>query len=253
MMEASALSPELSVLCGRNQQTLADNALRYGYSTWSDNWAEVVGRDDVDLVDVCTPGSSHAEIALAALAAGKHVLCEKPLANSMTEARQLAAAAQTAASNGVFAMVGFNYRRVPAVALARDLVAGGRIGTLRHVRATYLQDWLVNPASPLTWRLDSREAGSGALGDILAHVVDLVRFVTGTEIIDVASIMETFVSERPLAGPGVGLDVAGDGTGARGGGDRGRHVRRGCPLTRGRHGHPRSHPTSPGAQELPDS
>ena len=134
----------------------------------------------------------------------------------MDEARQLAGAAAAAAERGIFAMVGFNYRRVPAVALAQRLVEQGRIGTLRHVRAVYLQDWLVNPSAPLTWRLDNTEAGSGALGDILAHVVDLVRFVTGREITDVASLMETFVRERPLAAPGVGLDVAAAGSGAVG-------------------------------------
>lgn len=210
------LRPELVVLCGRDRGALEANAKRYGFAGWSDDWAEVVRREDVDLVDICTPGSSHGDIALAALAAGKHVLCEKPLANTLDEARSLAAAAEEAAARGTFASVGFNYRRVPAVAVARRLVQEGRVGELRHVRAAYLQDWLVDPSFPLTWRLDSGQAGSGALGDLLAHVVDLVRFVSGDEFGEVASVLETFVKERPLASSAVGLSAAGVPSGARG-------------------------------------
>ena len=123
------------------------------------DWRElIVARDDVDLVDICTPGDTHAEIAIAALEAGKHVLCEKPLANTVDEAEKMVAAADAAASEfGTVAMVGFNYRRVPAIALARKLVAEGRIGQIRHVRAQYLQDWIVDPASPFTWRLDKAQ------------------------------------------------------------------------------------------------
>ena len=193
------LRPQLAVLCGRDRAALESNASRYGFAHWSDDWARVVQREDVDMVDICTPGASHAEIALAALAAGKHVLCEKPLANSLEEARSLARAAELAAERGTFACVGFNYRRVPALAVAHRLVQAGRVGKLRHVRAAYLQDWLVDPDFPLTWRLDSEQAGSGALGDLLAHVVDLVRFVSGDEFSEVASLLETFVQERPLA------------------------------------------------------
>jgi predicted dehydrogenase len=206
-LEDSRLRPELTVLCGRDRQALAAHAAQYGFAGWSDNWAEVVRRDDVDLVDICTPGASHAEIALTALGAGKHVLCEKPLANTIGQARLLATAAKKAAAQGAFAMVGFNYRRVPAVAAARGLIEQGRIGAVRHVRAAYLQDWLVDPSFPLTWRLDDRQAGSGALGDLLAHVVDLVRFLTGEEIEEVVSLLETFVTERPVAASGVGLSA----------------------------------------------
>ena len=207
-LDGTRLRPELTVLCGRDRQALATHAARYGFAGWSDNWAEVVAGDEVDLVDICTPGASHAEIALAALESGKHVLCEKPLANTIDEARQLAAAAKKAAANGVFAMVAFNYRRVPAIAAARIVIEQGRIGTVRHVRAMYLQDWLVDPSFPLTWRLDNRQAGSGALGDLLAHVVDLVRFLTGEEIDEVVSLLKTFVTERPTAVSGMGLTAA---------------------------------------------
>ena len=124
----------------------------------------MIERDDIDLIDICTPGDTHAEIAIAALEAGKHVLCEKPLANTVAEAEAMAAAAEQAAEPGVRSMVGFTYRRVPAIGLAQQLVAEGRIGTIRHVRAQYLQDWIVDPKAPLFWRLAERSAGSGALG-----------------------------------------------------------------------------------------
>ncbi|MGH9106823.1 MAG: Gfo/Idh/MocA family protein [Acidimicrobiales bacterium] len=203
------LRPELSVLCGRDRGALEANARRYGFADWNDDWSQVVRRDDVDLVDICTPGASHAPIALAALGARKHVLCEKPLANTLDEARVLARAAEEAAVRGAFACVGFNYRRVPAMAVARRLVEEGRVGELRQVRAAYLQDWLVDRDFPLTWRLDSGQAGSGALGDLLAHVVDLVRFVSGDEFSEVVSVLETFVKERPRASNEVGLSGAG--------------------------------------------
>jgi predicted dehydrogenase len=215
-LEGSRMAPELAVLCGRDRAALVHHAAQYGFAGWSDNWAEVVGRDDVDLVDICTPGGSHAEIAFAALAAGKHVLCEKPLANSLDEARRMVAAARQAALHGAFAMVGFNNRRVPAVAAARALIAQGRVGALRHVRAVYLQEWLVDPLFPLTWRLDGAEAGSGALGDLMSHVVDLVRFLSGEEVDEVVSVLETFVAERPVGSSGAGLSAIADSEGRTG-------------------------------------
>ena len=157
----------------------------------------MIERPDIDLVDICTPGDTHAEIATAALAAGKHVLCEKPLANSVAEAEAMVAAA--AAAPAQQAMVGFTYRRTPAVALAREMVADGAIGTVRQVRAQYLQDWLSDENSPLTWRMDKEKAGSGALGDIGAHIIDAVEFVTGQRLTGVAGRLETFVKQRPVA------------------------------------------------------
>jgi predicted dehydrogenase len=212
----SRLLPELTVLCGRDRATLARNAASYGFAGWSDRWEEVVRRSDVDLVDICTPGVSHAEIALAALTAGKHVLCEKPLANSLAEAAQLAAAAGAAAARGVFAMVGFNYRRVPAIAAARLLIGQGRLGRLRHVRARYLQDWLVDASFPLTWRLDASQAGSGALGDLGSHAIDLVRFLSDEPITEVMGLLETFVTDRPRAGSAIGLSATATSVQARG-------------------------------------
>jgi len=203
-LRPGGLQPELAVLCGRDRTALAQNAASYGFAEWSDNWEEVVRRSDVDLVDICTPGVSHAEIALAALTAGKHVLCEKPLANCLKEATRLAEAAEAAAARGVFAMVGFNYRRVPAIAAARQLIEQGRLGRLRHVRAMYLQDWLVDASFPMTWRMDASQAGSGALGDLASHAIDLVRFLSGEPITEVTGLLETFVAERPRASSATG-------------------------------------------------
>ncbi|WP_433726092.1 Gfo/Idh/MocA family protein [Actinoplanes sp. CA-051413] len=210
------LSARMSVVCGRDEDKVAAAAAKLGWEGHATDWRAVVERDDIDLVDICTPGDTHREIALAALAAGKHVLCEKPLANSVAEAREMAAAAAQAQTRGVRAMCAFNYRRVPAVALMRQLVAAGRIGTIRHVRAVYLQDWIVDPEFPLVWRLRKDVAGSGALGDIGAHIVDLTQYVTGQSITGVSALTETFVKERPLPTAAAGLSAEGNGSSGRG-------------------------------------
>ncbi len=199
------LDPSMIAVAGRTASGVREAAARLGWQDSTTDWRTLLTRDDVDLVDVCTPGNTHAEIAIAALEAGKHVLCEKPLANSVAEAEAMAAAAERAAASGVHAMVGFTYRRVPAVALARELVAEGRIGTVRHVRAQYLQDWIADADAPLSWRLDKAQAGSGALGDIGAHVVDLAQHITGELITGVSGMLETFVDERPVAAASSGL------------------------------------------------
>lgn len=194
------LRPVMAVLCGRNEAAASSAARRLGWAATETDWRALIERDDVQLVDVCTPGGLHAAISIAALEAGKHVLCEKPLANTLDEAEAMAAAAALAASRGVRSMAGFNYRRVPAIALARRLVASGRIGQIRHVRASYLQDWLVDPSFPLTWRLRREQAGSGALGDLGSHIVDLAQYLTGEPVVGVSAGMATFVGERPLPG-----------------------------------------------------
>ncbi|WP_433376610.1 Gfo/Idh/MocA family protein [Actinoplanes sp. CA-142083] len=199
------LSARMRVVSGRSPEGVAAAATKLGWESHTTDWRSLVERDDVDLVDICTPGDTHAEIALAALAAGKHVLCEKPLANSVAEAREMVAAAAAAQAHGVRAMCGFNYRRVPAVALMRQMVADGRIGAIRHVRAVYLQDWIVDPSFPLVWRLRKEVAGSGALGDIGAHIIDLTQYVTGQSITSVSALTETFVRERPLPSASSGL------------------------------------------------
>ncbi|SEG39861.1 Predicted dehydrogenase [Thermomonospora echinospora] len=190
--------PEMTVLCGRSRQRVDAAAAEMGWAHAETDWKALLRRDDVHIIDICTPGDSHAEIAIAALQAGKHVLCEKPLANTVAEAEAMTEAARDAAARGVRSMVAFNYRRVPAVALARDLVAAGRLGEIRHARAQYLQDWIVDPEHPLVWRLQRDKAGSGALGDIGAHIIDIVQFVAGQRVTGVSGLTETFVKERPL-------------------------------------------------------
>ncbi|MGN6445239.1 Gfo/Idh/MocA family protein [Amnibacterium sp.] len=205
---------ETAVLVGRNAEAVAEAARHWGWGEAATDWREVIARDDIDVVDIVTPGDSHAEIAIAALDAGKHVLCEKPLANSVGEAEAMAAAAERARPRGVRAMVGFTYRRVPAVTLLRDLVAEGRIGKVQQVRAAYRQDWLVDPEVPLGWRLQKEHAGSGALGDIGAHIVDMAQFVTGQHVVAVSGTTETVVKERPVVGERAGF--AGTATGETG-------------------------------------
>ena len=199
------LTPEMTVVVGRDAGKTAASAGKWGWNEFATDWREVIGRDDIDVVDIVTPGDTHAEIALAALAAGKHVLCEKPLANTVAEAEAMTAAADDAARRGIRSMVGFTYRRVPAATFARDLVAAGRVGEIRQVRAEYLQDWLSDADAPLTWRLQKDRAGSGSLGDIGAHAIDLAEYITGQRLTSVSGIIETLVKERPLLGEGVGL------------------------------------------------
>jgi predicted dehydrogenase len=204
------LTPELTAVAGRNPDAVTAAAERLGFTSTETDWRRLVERDDIDLIDICTPGDSHAEIAIAALQARKHVLCEKPLANTVEEAKQMVAAASSAAERGVWAMCGFTYRRTPALALARQLVEAGRIGTVRQVRAQYLQDWLHDPEAPMTWRLDRSKSGSGALGDLGAHLVDTTQWLTGQSITGVSAILETFVTSRPLSGERSGLGGHGD-------------------------------------------
>jgi predicted dehydrogenase len=191
-------TPVMAMVVGRRPAAAAAAAARLGWAASSTDWRSVVERDDIDLVDICTPGDSHAEIAIAALAAGKHVLCEKPLGNSLAQASAMAEAARSARAVGARSMIGFNYRRVPALALAAELIREGRVGEIRHVRASYLQDWLSDPATPMSWRLDADRAGSGALGDLGAHVIDLSRFLTGDELTTVEGRLHRFIGERPL-------------------------------------------------------
>ncbi|MFY9635943.1 MAG: Gfo/Idh/MocA family oxidoreductase [Cellulosimicrobium cellulans] len=190
---------EQKVLVGRDPAGVAAAADKYGWSESATDWRAVLDRDDIDIVDICAPGFMHAEIAIAALAAGKHVLVEKPLANTLAEAEAMAEAARKARARGVKSMVGFNYRRVPALALARELIAEGRIGTVRHLRAAYLQDWLADPESPMSWRLKREAAGSGALGDIASHAIDQVLFLLGDHITEVSGRTHTFTTQRPGA------------------------------------------------------
>lgn len=190
--------PVMKVLVGRNAERVRAAADQLGWAETATDWRAVLERDDVDIVDICTPGSSHAEIAIAALEAGKHVIVEKPLANTVAEAQAMADAAAKAAAGRVRSMVAFNYRRVPAAAYARQLIAEGVLGRVRHVRAVYLQDWIVDPDFPLVWRLQAEEAGSGALGDIGAHIIDLAQYLLDDTLTEVSGLLETFVKHRPV-------------------------------------------------------
>ena len=190
---------EQRVLVGRDAVGVAAAATALGWSESATDWREVIARDDIDVVDICVPGHLHAEIALAALAAGKHVLVEKPLANTLAEAEAMADAAAVASTRGVVSMVGFNYRRMPALALARRIIADGRLGEIRQVRGSYLQDWLADATAPMTWRLRRETAGSGALGDLASHAVDQLQFLLGERVTEVSARTHTFVTERPGA------------------------------------------------------
>ncbi|WP_188191489.1 Gfo/Idh/MocA family protein [Nonomuraea sp. SYSU D8015] len=196
------LAPRMAVLAGRSKERTEAAAAQLGWDAVETDWRALVQRDDVQIVDICTPGDSHAEIAIAALAAGKHVICEKPLANTVAEAEAMVRAAAEAPGKS---MVAFNYRRVPAVALARRYVEEGKLGEIRHVRTQYLQDWIVDPEFPLVWRLQKDKAGAGALGDIGSHIVDAAEFITGQHVVGVSALTETFIKQRPLAGESAGL------------------------------------------------
>lgn len=200
---------DLRVICGRDEVRTRNAARKLGWSDWSTDWRSTIERDDVDIVDVCAPGDMHMDVAIAALDAGKHVICEKPLANSVAEAELMTRAAEAAATRGVRSMVALNYRRVPALAYARRLVAEGRVGEIRHVRCQYLQDWIADASFPLVWRLQRERAGSGALGDIGAHALDAAEFVSGLRFESVSALLHTFVEQRPVAREAVGLSAVG--------------------------------------------
>jgi len=193
------IKPVMKAICGRDEEAVRAAAATFGWEAYETSWEKLVARPDIEVVDISSPNDTHYEIAMAAAEAGKHILCEKPLANRLAEAEEMLAAVDKA---GVKHLVNFNYRWVPAVRLAKKLIDEGALGQVRHWRATYLQDWLVDPDYPLVWRLRQERAGSGALGDIAAHVVDLARFLVG-EISEVVGMTDTFIKERPVpASPG---------------------------------------------------
>lgn len=205
-------TPVLRVACGRKLADVAAFADRWGFESHETDWRKAIERDDVDLVDICVPNNLHAEIAIAAAEAGKMVLCEKPLAMTVAEGRRMVEAVERA---GVPNLVSFNYRRVPAVSLAKRLIAEGRLGRVFHYRAQFLQDWTISPAVPQggtsTWRLDVHAAGSGVTGDLLAHCIDTALWHNGP-IARVCALTETFIKARLHAETGreepVGIDDA---------------------------------------------
>jgi predicted dehydrogenase len=204
--------PVLKAVCGRNAEKAAAFAKNWGYERVETDWRAIVSADDIDVVDIGTPNDTHFEIAIEAARHGKMVLCEKPLAMNVEQAEEMTRAVETA---GVPNMVWFNYRRVPAIALAKQIVDEGRIGKSFHYRATYLQDWTISPDVPqggaALWRLDVNAAGSGVTGDLLAHSIDTAMWLNGP-IVRVAAMTKTFVTERVHAVTGqvqpVGIDDA---------------------------------------------
>ena len=186
---------ELHTICGRNAAGVQAARAQLGWQNAAKDWKEVVESPLIDIVDIGTPNDSHAEIAIAAARNGKHILCEKPLALNVKQAEAMLAAAQKAK---VVHMVCHNYRRIPAIALARKMIGEGALGRIFHFHARYAQDWLVDPEFPLNWRLQKESSGSGAHGDINAHIIDLGRYLVG-EFKEVCGLLNTFVTERPIA------------------------------------------------------
>lgn len=195
MYFADAPKVEMAVMCGRNPDETEQARDAFGWTEASTDWRATIARDDIDIVDVATPGSMHCEMVIAAAKAGKHVVCEKPLANTLPEAKKMLKAVETA---GVKHFLMHNYRRVPAVALAKRMIDDGRIGKIYHFRGRYLQDWAMSPDLELVWRFDAKQAGSGALGDLGAHSIDLARYLCG-EVSELSATTETFIKRRPVS------------------------------------------------------
>ncbi len=188
------VEPVMKVLVGRNPEDTKALAKKYGWEEWSTDWKEVMAREDIDVVDISTPGDMHMPMALEACKRGKHIICEKPLANTLPEAVKMNAAAKKA---GVKNMCGFSYRWAPAVAEIKQMIQRGELGDIFHFRAAYQQDWIVDPEFPLVWRLQKKHTGTGALGDIGAHIIDMCHNLVG-EISEVSAATETFIKERPI-------------------------------------------------------
>jgi predicted dehydrogenase len=186
----------MHTICGRNEESVKKAKVQYGWDRYETDWRKVVENPEINVIDICTPGNSHAEIAIAAAKAGKAVFCEKPIGNTLQEAHDMLRAVQ---EHTVPHAVFHNYRKAPAVGLAKQMIEAGELGTIYHWRATYLQDWIADPSFPLVWRLQKEVAGSGAHGDINAHIIDMARHLVG-EIDEVCGLLHTFVKQRPKAG-----------------------------------------------------
>jgi len=182
------------VICGRNQDSVIKAKHQFGWEEYLTDYRELIKRDDIDIIDVTTPSNFHKEIVMEAIDAGKDIFCEKPLALNLSDAREMLKAAN---EKGIKHQIGFNYRFVPAINLAKQLIDGGRLGKIYHFRARYLQDWASSPDFPLTWRFDKKICGSGSLGDLGAHVIDLAHFLVG-DINVVTGMNETFIKKRPI-------------------------------------------------------
>lgn len=196
---------DMTAICGRNAEGVQQAQRQFGWGSYETDWRKLLERKDIDLIDINAPSDAHKEIALAAAAAGKHIFCEKPLALTLADSREMLQAVEKA---GVKHMVGFNYRFAPAVRLAKKLVEEGRLGKIHHFRAWFLQDWIVDPDFPLVWRLQKEIAGSGSHGDLGAHLIDLAHYLIGG-MKEVIGMSETFVKERPMPSSMTGLSAKG--------------------------------------------
>lgn len=189
-------TPILKAVCFRNEAKLPGFAAQWGYESTETDWRKLIERKDIDAIDICTPNDTHAEIAIAAASAGKMVLCEKPLARNLEESQKMVDAIEKA---GVANTVWYNYRRLPAVTLAKQIIDSGKLGQIFHYRANFLQDWTINASLPQggegLWRMDAAVAGSGVLGDLLSHCIDTAMWLNGG-IKDVTAMSETFIKER---------------------------------------------------------
>lgn len=194
--------PVLRAICGRNEQNVSRAAEQFGFESYETDFRKLIERPDIDIIDVSSPGNEHLPMAIAAAQAGKTVFCEKPLGNNLDEARQMMEAAEQAK---VVNMVCFNYRRVPAIALAKRMIEDGTLGRIYHFRARYLQDWIADPNFPLVWRLQKEIAGSGTLGDIGAHIIDISQYLVGN-LTELCGTTETFVKQRPLQAQATGAE-----------------------------------------------
>lgn len=206
MFFPNAARPVMKAICGRDEAGVRQAAEQFGWESSETDWRKLIERDDIDLIDINAPSDAHKAIAIAAAEAGKHVFCEKPLALTLADSREMLDAAEKA---GIVHMVGFNYRFAPAVQLAKKLIDEGRLGRIFHFRAWFLQDWIVDPEFPLVWRLQKEIAGSGAHGDLGAHLIDMARFLLG-ELTEVVGMSDTFIKERPLPSAMTGLSAKGD-------------------------------------------
>ncbi|MCT8139961.1 Gfo/Idh/MocA family oxidoreductase [Anaerobacillus sp. CMMVII] len=206
MFFPNSLKPEMKVICGRNEEAVAQAAKQFGWEEYTTDWKSLIERDDIDVIDINAPSDAHKEIAIAAARAGKHIYCEKPLALTLQDSREMLAAVQEA---GVKHMVGFNYRFTPAVMLAKKLIDEGRLGEIYHFRAWFLQDWIIDPNFPLVWRLQKEVAGSGSHGDLGAHLIDMAHYLIG-DISEVIGMSETFIKERPIPANMTGLSATSD-------------------------------------------
>jgi predicted dehydrogenase len=193
----------MKAICGRDEELVRESAEKFGWDGYELSWDKLVRRDDIDMIDITSPSNFHKEIALCAAEAGKHIFCEKPLALNLKDAREMLAVAE---EHNIKHQIGFNYRFAPAIQLAKKIIDDGKLGRIYHFRALYLQDWVIDPDFPLVWRLDRKIAGSGSLGDLGAHIIDLARYLVG-DFDKVIGMNKTFIKSRPLVEKMAGLSA----------------------------------------------